>query len=843
MKLQLYVQQVNGALEDTSQQVRFGRTNGALEDTSQQVLQSLPRVMRDTELLHQEALLLREKMQLVKVEIAKVEQDTGQSMATLEHIDNIKTELQAAKQALHEADNWIILAADLEEVFESGDIESISAKLVSMQQSLLILANVPDYEDRKLQLEGLKNRLEAMASPLLVQAFTSGSIEQSRVFVRIFTSIDRLAQLLKYFHKCQKGGLIQQWHSILEADQDESVTDWLRKFYDALLSNWHEQVKWCGQVFSSVSSVGTLLELYADVLASLDPSVNVCVDASLKQQADQLSFLMDLKQITKHFATNLHAAIEATTQGKSWETITLTQQLSALECNKEDLMDTVQGLGQSIPRAMLILNEANKRCLQFTEGCGYVGLLKAIKDINSETQITLSSEPSVSIPGGLLALTAAYATSYNSPHQVYSEHTVLTHVTQTLVDSLTGHAGPLTEHDIGSQSTKLTCITLESLIHSLDTPAHSSNTLTAPGHTSSDTPVFLSSYLDQYRLALRQLDKQKKVQEDWSMFQMCLTLLQNVGELLNQLKQLDRDLSMSVIDVSRKMEGQKDGNPFTCYNNLLLNSSGQKEFHSLVSSIQEGEEMSLLEFIALPLKKLCSDVHHTTFQVIFAPISSQLDLVQSAPAWSATSKQTVTVTPDLPDFSYVPQEYITQIKDEMVWAYEGRGSRLEKWRGSGGSREKTEKKMDRHCKGRHPQEIGQYLMTLPQHLEPFLLQDNPSLTLALQVADAEYGSLSRDTEGGLADVLLGIIARGTCQTYCENIMGICELTPTAGKQLATDIDYLGNVLEDLGLNLSDHLQQVTTLLRLSSEEYQTKSSGCSPRLVAAVRQMRNITSS
>jgi len=50
-------------------------------------------------------------------------------------------------------------------------------------------------------------------------------------------------------------------------------------------------------------------------------------------------------------------------------------------------------------------------------------------------------------------------------------------------------------------------------------------------------------------------------------------------------------------------------------------------------------------------------------------------------------------------------------------------------------------------------------------------------------------------------------------------------------------------LEDLGLSLSEHLQQVSALLRLSPEEYQTKSSGCSPRLVAAVRQMRNITSS
>ncbi|KAJ9600656.1 hypothetical protein L9F63_026203 [Diploptera punctata] len=119
MKLQLYVQQVNSALEDTSQQV----------------LQSLPRVMRDTEVLYQEALILREKMQSVKQEIAKVEQDTGQSMATLERIDKLKTELQAAKQALHEADNWTVLATDLEEVFESGDIENISTKLVSMQQS------------------------------------------------------------------------------------------------------------------------------------------------------------------------------------------------------------------------------------------------------------------------------------------------------------------------------------------------------------------------------------------------------------------------------------------------------------------------------------------------------------------------------------------------------------------------------------------------------------------------------------------------------------------------------------------------------------------------------------
>lgn len=72
----------------------------------------------------------------------------------------------------------MILIPDLYlcQVFESGDIESMSSRLTKMQLSLDALTSVPDYEERRLQLEGLKNRLEAIASPRLVQAFTSGSI-------------------------------------------------------------------------------------------------------------------------------------------------------------------------------------------------------------------------------------------------------------------------------------------------------------------------------------------------------------------------------------------------------------------------------------------------------------------------------------------------------------------------------------------------------------------------------------------------------------------------------------------------------------------------------------------
>ncbi len=42
-----------------------------------------------------------------------------------------------------------------------------------MQQSLSILSSTEDYEEKKMQLEGLKNRLEALVSPSIVKAFTT----------------------------------------------------------------------------------------------------------------------------------------------------------------------------------------------------------------------------------------------------------------------------------------------------------------------------------------------------------------------------------------------------------------------------------------------------------------------------------------------------------------------------------------------------------------------------------------------------------------------------------------------------------------------------------------------
>lgn len=97
MKLQLHMQQANASLEQTSHQV----------------LVSLPKIMRDTENLNQEACLLRERMVAVKDEIIRIERDTGQSLKTLEELDKVRSQLIESKQGLHESDNWTVLGTYL----------------------------------------------------------------------------------------------------------------------------------------------------------------------------------------------------------------------------------------------------------------------------------------------------------------------------------------------------------------------------------------------------------------------------------------------------------------------------------------------------------------------------------------------------------------------------------------------------------------------------------------------------------------------------------------------------------------------------------------------------------
>ncbi|XP_050312701.1 conserved oligomeric Golgi complex subunit 7 [Anthonomus grandis grandis] len=688
MKLQLYVQQVNNSLEGCSVQV----------------LNSLPKILRDVKVLQQDANVLKDKMSRVKQEIVEIEVDTRNSITTIEKLDMMKRQLEVAKRGLHESDNWTVLVNDLEEMFDSKNIEGISQKILGMQSSLKLLANVADYEDRKLQLEGLKNRLEAIASPVIVQGFTSGDIEQSAKFVSIFSSIGRLPELMKYHRNCQRDLLVQKWFQI--TSQEEPVTQWVHHYYDYLISNWHTHTKWFHQVFEAGEpATEPLINVYVDVLTSLEAPFRETIDSVLIKQTttDKLAYLIEIKEMADRFAENLRGqcgphegllrAVYAHLRpyvGKyaEYEQAVLVEQLKGMRLIKEELTDTVEALGFSIDPVMDYASEGRERCRKLTGSCGFCGLLVAIR-------------------------------------------------------------------------------------------------------------AYLSSYAGYFRVALRQLDrssksnvqeKEEELEEDnWTNFQLCFTLLQHCGEVVSRVRELEKQLIDDVLTLNRKSELKR----------FLLDGNSAKEFDSLVKCVTEGTELAPLDHVTRDFGQLCVDVHHVTRRIVFAPISAHLGAVPVPETWQHRDGSGA---PDLPDYSFTPQEYVTQ--------------------------------------------IGQYLMELPQHLEPFLFKVDGArgaLACALRPVDREY-ALAPPSEGALAQVFLRLVARGACDAFAEKILAIPHLSPTAVRQLAQDIGYLNDVLQDLGITMEDNLRQIATLLKLPADQYVTQSAGCSAKYVAAIRQLRNIAS-
>ncbi|KAH7962147.1 hypothetical protein HPB52_014649 [Rhipicephalus sanguineus] len=583
-KLQLFIQEMNSALEETAQQVQ----------------QNLPRVLREVETMQQEAALLKLQMAAVQKDIAKVEQDSSTSMRTLLELDTIKLRMLDANKALREADNWTTLSADVDQVFQSGDMQAITERLVGLQASLEILVDVPDYEQRLQKLESLKNQLEAMLSPLLVQAFTTQSIEAAKSYVRIFSDMRRMPQLLKYYHNCHRNKLVDAWRKIVDSEADDTFLEWLNNFYDVLIASWHSQVTWCSQVFPDPPAVFILSDVVVDAITNLDPSLQFCLEAAMKQQKSSTVYLTEILELKS------------------------------------------------------------------------------------------------------------------------------------------------------------------------------------------------SSKLDEL--------------DSWTMFQYALKCMQTAGEISIQLAAFDKSITANIktalkqlhiqkstFDGSDEATEDKKGNILNDHSTLLLPSVMQRSLRDFATQVH------LEDFVAFPesmraIAKLCTEFTKFTFDTVFAEVQRHFSSVPSLKVWSLENPDGV-LTTDLPAFSISPMEYITQ--------------------------------------------IGQYLLTIPQHIEPFIVEENEALSTALK-----HSSLPHVIEGistdHVADYLLGCVAQATMYTYIDTVMQIEKLTRQASAQLATDISYLCNVLDDLGLPPLESLQHLVALLKCPPEKFAATAVGKPNQLVQTVRMMRGI---
>ncbi|XP_063390908.1 conserved oligomeric Golgi complex subunit 7 [Cydia fagiglandana] len=151
---------------------------------------------------------------------------------------------------------------------------------------------------------------------------------------------------------------------------------------------------------------------------------------------------------------------------------------------------------------------------------------------------------------------------------------------------------------------------------------------------------------------------------------------------------------------------------------------------------------------AAALRRAAAQLRALARAIVRGPVDAQLDKIPSLNVWSNNDA----LSTDLPDFSLSPQEYIT--------------------------------------------EIGQYLMTLPQHLE-----------MHLSEKQAPWQFLSE-------------ICTHTCEVYAEKILNIRNMDALGTKRCLTDIVYLSSVVEDLGTAVTPSLKNLERSLRAATPQHE-----------------------
>ncbi|KAH8417561.1 hypothetical protein KR222_001888 [Zaprionus bogoriensis] len=719
-KLQLYVQQVNYAVEESSQQV----------------VASMPRIAKEAATLQCDVAALQQKMSAMRQEVAAVQEETGDCMATLERLNTLQTKLQAAKESLQESDGWGNLLAELEDCFERNDMKGVCDKLIALQKSLQAQEQLPGHVERQTQVEDFKNRLEAMASPSLVQCFAESNLEQALKHVQIFASIQRLPQLQQYYRAVQKNVLQLQWKQTLELQISESQSQttqqqhFLTLFYDHLLEHCQRQLKWCVQLFGDESADVAQAQPFlviAELLPALQPTRDAHILQLLKTSNERLELLAQYAQANQSFVLHLNSMLEQSQislspelhrqlgeaifeyfhkfiqQYPRLEETQLSTQVDRLLSNQATPSDAVHHLEDSTRKLYEWLQQACARCASITNDLALCKLITVLNGIfkrqlenfnRTQRQLSLNLGSSAGTGGG----TAAAAGAARS--------------------------------------------------------------------------------------------------ENWSLLQYTMSQLQCLADFQLQLHHFEQMLHERMATLATRLQRPETAGGISIYQTcervahtqLLASITDYQQKRAEATAATSADTLGIFPQIYNTLKTYLGETHDITLNILLQPIEVHLAHIRPP-----VDSHNATAGINMPAFSFAPQESITQ--------------------------------------------IGQYLLTLPQHLEPLLLSPSALLKQALELCNIKYTQAIP-----CADVLLSLVVEQCCVLYQAQILQIKLLPSASATQLAVDIEYLSNVLEELGLSINLQLSQILVLLKAAPEQYLSLSAGCEPRLVTAIRQMRNIIS-
>lgn len=749
MKLQVLAEEIASSLDEQS--------NGALL--------RVPRASRDVIRLRDEAISLRSSVSGILLKLKKAEGSSAESIAALAKVDTVKQRMEAAYETLQDAAGLTQLSASVEDVFASGDLPRAAETLANMRHCLSAVGEVAEFANVRKQLEVLEDRLEEMVHPRLSDALSNRKVDAVQDLRQILIRIGRFKSVELQYTKIHLKPIRKLWEEFdsrqrasklasekHDADRLSSAADssshvpylsfssWLPNFYDEVLLYLEQEWKWCMVAFPDDYKTlvpKLLIETMSALGASFVSRINLATGdvvpetrALAKGVLDILSGDMTkgIKVQTKH----LEALIELHNM-----TVAFAKNIQHLfsESDLQALLNTLKAVYSPYESYKQRYGQMERSILS-SEISG-IDLRGAVARGVGAQGIELSEtvrRMEESIPQFIVLLEAAVerCISFTGGSEADELITTLDEIMLQYISSLQE--------------------TLKSLrtVCGVDYITHGDSS--GPKKEMGDKREGAHN--------TRMVDMVSD-EEEWSIVQGalqiltvadCLTSRSSVFEasLRSTLARLSTSLSLSVfgsnLNQSRMMGDDGDGE---------LSLAGRAALDVAALRLTDVPEkarrlFNLLDqskdprFHALPLASqrvaaFADMVNELVYDVLISKVRQRLSDVARLPIWSSVEEASAF---HLPSFSAYPQAYVTS--------------------------------------------VGEYLLTLPQQLEP----------LAEGISSSEANT---DEAQFFATEWMFKVAEGATALYMEQLRGIHHITDRGAQQLSTDIEYLSNVLSALSM--------------------------------------------
>ncbi|KAF3565649.1 hypothetical protein DY000_02016381 [Brassica cretica] len=757
-------------------QIASEEIGSSLEEQSGSALLRVPRATRDVLRLRDDAVSLRSSAAGILQKLKKAEGSSADCIATLARVDSVKQRMEAAYKTLQDAAGLTQLSSTVEDVFASGDLPRAAETLASMRNCLSAVGEVAEFANVRKQLEVLEDRLEAMVQPRLTDALTFHKVDVAQDLRGILIRIGRFKSLELQYSKVRLKPIKQLWDDFdtkqrpnkLASERSETQTlssgdelqltsfaSWLPSFYDELLLYLEQEWKWCMVAFPDdyMTLVPKLLVETMGVLgASFVSRLNLATGDAVPETKALAKGVMDL------LSGDLPKGINIQTK------------------HLEALIDLHNVTGSFARNIQHLFAESELRVLIDTLKAVYSPFESFKQKYGKMERAILSSEIAVvdlrgAVTRGVGAQGIELSETVRRMEESVPQVVVLL---EAAVERYIGFTG-------GSEADELILAIDDTMVQYISMLQETLKSLRVVFGVDGTGDGVSSKKDGSAEKSSRKMDLSSN--EEWSIVQGalqiltvadCLTSRSSVFEasLRATLARLNSSLSISLFgtnlnqNLSHLTSEQTAGD---------LSMAGRASLDVAAIRLVDFPEkarklLNLLEqskdprFHALPLASqrvaaFADTVNELVYDILISKVRQRLGEVSRLPIWSSVEEQTAFA---LPNFSSYPQAYVTS--------------------------------------------VGEYLLTLPQQLEP--LAEGISTNGDSNNEDAQF----------FATEWMFKVAEGATALYMEQLRGIQYISDRGAQQLCVDIEYLSNVLAALSMPIPPVLATFQTCLATPRDE-------------------------